>query len=57
MGNTLCCAKQPNRDLRNKLIIGNVDPYYLDQVTIYDDALGVWVNRDYTHKFNVKNLS
>ena len=54
MGNTLCCSKQPDRDMRNKLIIGHVDtdpPITLTQCkmaepTIYDN---VWTDTDRSH--------
>lgn len=54
MGNFLCCTKQPDRELRSKLIIGSLgaEPIgmnhgQIEDTTIYDDGYS-WVDTDTT---------
>lgn len=55
MGNVFCCTKQPDRDLRSKLIIGSLgaelpigmNHYQIDEPAIYDDGYS-WVDTDTT---------
>jgi len=50
MGNFLCCTKQPDRDLRSKLIIGSLGaeiPIGMNHYQIDDDGYS-WVDTDTT---------
>lgn len=53
MGNVFCCTKQPDHDLRSKLIIGSLGAELpigmnhcnIEDSTIYDDGYS-WVDTD-----------
>ena len=55
MGNVFCCTKQPDRELRSKLIIGSLgaelpigmNHYQIEDTTIYDHGYS-WVDADTT---------
>ena len=49
MGNVFGCQKK-DTSLRKQLILGNMEPYFMDSVTIYDDTNSVWTHSQKKHR-------